>query len=228
MFRRVALAMFIVLSLGVAQAADVLSHAQKVTCKIMAGPSAVLTGVVIAVDEQFVYTITAGHGWPGPVGMSCFTRFYHNGYESAPLKATLIFKVYNPVTTEDLAMVRTPVSEFEGYPVPTEIAELAGEDYKVKDGDKLITYGCPSGKWPRGIVGHSLKTFKKDRIRFSPAPEGGQSGSGIFNTEGKLVGIILWQNGESSSHHKVKEIRDGWVQKMLERILKAVAPKEED
>jgi hypothetical protein len=225
MFRRTALAILIALSLGlsgVANAADVLSHAQKVTCKIMAGPNAVLTGIVIAQDKDFVYTITAGHGWQGPTGMQCFTRFYHNGYQSAPLKSTLIFKSYNPVSTDDLAMVRTPVSEFEDYPLPEEVVKLAGEDYRVKDGDKLITYGCPEGKWPRGIVGHATKTFKKDRIRFLPAPEGGQSGSGIFNKDGELVGMILWQSGEASSHHKIRDIRSGWLKKMVENIIKSV------
>lgn len=121
----------------------------------------------------------------------------YEGHHSLPMKADVEWAVLNNDFEKNqyydvayLSIDREPIDLFYGPPTISEF----GESFKISD--SIYTFGCPSLFWCFGTKGRIFGIKKKTRCFFIyPHPVGGQSGSGIFNEENKLLGIVIADNG---------------------------------
>lgn len=62
-----------------------------------------------------------------------------------------------------------------------------------KEGEWLVTYGCPKGMWPVMRL-HTYLAQNKEGINLMPYSDPGTSGSPIVNMQGRYVGILNKSN----------------------------------
>lgn len=149
------------------------------------------TGFVIAQDNEYFWIMTAGHVAQKKGNLRCI--FYSNGHQSHYMHATTIWVIYKEKTLSDLALIKLPKSEFGDYPTPKPLC-LAKANHSINIDEVVVSAGCETGRWPSGWRGNILEV-NEDCIKVRPATPSGRSGSPVVNSTGKVIGMVIWQDG---------------------------------
>lgn len=167
------------------------------TCRIKTGSGGVGTGVIFKETESDLYILTAAHviiNRRGGPELSLRIRLYNSGEMSHEIPAYNVAAHFQPNSTLDIAIIKVEKKDLRDYPIPKPIP-IADETYTIKEGDTILSYGCPSGYWPSGWKG-KVNIAEKGRTVFKPYAIPGRSGSGIFDKDGtKVIGVLIWKNG---------------------------------
>lgn len=180
-----------------ASAAIMVSAAQasipdaiQATCRILDGEGGVGTGCVFSVQRGYVWVQTNAHVVENLPTVYC--EFFREGRQSKPLAGRVYARVNN--NEVDAAIVAIPEVAFAGMtpkPIP-----IAPQNYVAKQGDVIVSVGCPNAHWPSAFAGHILGYRGTDMI-FEPSPDKGRSGSAIFDANGdKIIGLLFARNRE--------------------------------
>lgn len=120
-----------------------------------------------------------------------------------PVKASLVYTTaYSKMY--DIAVLKLSSDEYKrSASKPCEI----GNSSLVRDGDGVIAYGNPQGTGLSVTSGEISKTINLvnvdgvyNRLLKTSAPiNGGNSGGGLFNAEGKLIGIVNAKKNDDPS-----------------------------
>lgn len=208
MFRKIILMAAILLSTwGIAEAKPLnLNEIQQAVCRVTApqgfGEQAKGTGTCVGETSDGYYILTNAHVVGRASNVSL--EFFRGGYKTGLIPAQVVWKAYNRNSSHDFAVCKVMKQYFGEY--PPRIIPLAPQEYKLQEGYYIASMGCPGGRWAQGWEGH-IKFDETNRVVFSPAPIGGQSGSGLVvcipDDKGELhsrIGAVLtWRVGEGSS-----------------------------
>tara|TARA_Y100000004_G_scaffold124830_1_gene140412 strand:- start:1309 stop:1956 length:648 start_codon:yes stop_codon:yes gene_type:complete len=166
------------------------------TCRISTGVSSG-TGIIFKEDEDELFILTAAHVLlddKGSAQLNLSVKLYNSGKISHAIPAYNVFAHYMPKTTLDIAVIKIRKADLLSYPKP-DVIPLAEKDYEIKEGDIILSFGCPQGFWPSGWKGNVV-IAEQGRTVVRPYAIPGRSGSGIFDKEGtKVIGIIIWRSG---------------------------------
>jgi hypothetical protein len=181
--------------------ADVESALDAVV-KVKAG-NATGTGTIFLVDKGHVHILTNAHV---AATKDVNILFYRQGYESPPIPGQTAWRATGgkePGTDNDLAVVTVETSRLGYTPPAMPIAPLSKNP---KDGQTMITVGCPSGLWPQLFRGHIMKTAsgRDSATTFYPPPKGGRSGSAVYDREcNQIIGVVAWVIGDPQGGQSV-------------------------
>lgn len=163
------------------------------------------SGTVVGQSPTSYYILTNAH----VVGNARTVQleFFRGGLKTPPLPANVIWKQKIDGRDVDFAICEISKSYFGSY--PPRIIPLAPPSYNLKPGYYISCVGCDNGRWARGWEG-IIRQDERTRVIFTPAPIGGQSGSGIMvlipDSNGVLhtrVGAILtWRIGHATDDEK--------------------------
>ncbi|MEM0465834.1 MAG: serine protease [Candidatus Pacearchaeota archaeon] len=145
------------------------------------------TGTIIGIKGDSAYVLTAGHLFRENSGRYPLQIdvFDSNSNQVKSITGQLI----NYDLKNDIALVRIPV--FEGITT----AKVAGKDYVPKVGEGIFSVGCTFGQNPSCSSGNIVSidrysNFPNIETKEIPGAEQGRSGGGLFNSEGKLIGVL--------------------------------------
>jgi hypothetical protein len=181
-----------------AEIADCIAATCRIRHPLPGGRADVGTGTVIRSDAQAVLILTAAHVTGRPTTDEALTvETWHRGCQSRPFPARCVWRSYlpTPQAYRDVALVSVDPAHFAGLLPP---AMPLGDD-DLAAGQTIVTVGCPSAAWPSAQVGHILMTEQGQGAvaKFLPIPEGGRSGSALFDQAGtKIVGLLAWAAAE--------------------------------
>jgi hypothetical protein len=197
MYRSILASLIIVLWGFVQASAEVpdisLNYISKSACRVSAGPNRG-SGVAIAIDSNFVYVLTNAHVVDKYSTVN--VEFYRYGAKTNPLKSNVNGRVINQ--DQDFAILSVPRNGF-GDSLP-EIIPLAPPTYQIKPNTYFATAGHPFSRDMTAREGRILRE-EGSRIIFTPPPDSGQSGSGMFvkiADKVYVVGIITFKSGDYS------------------------------
>ena len=146
------------------------------------------SGTCVGIVDGYVWTITNAHVIRkayGPVSV----QWYWKGWEGND-KMPAEIKLVRDEEAVDLAILRQSVAAFGGR-LPG-VGKLPPEDFRLQKNAIVYTVGCPHGSHPTllecRIIGP--ETWRAG-IQFSPRPEQGRSGSGIWSADGKYLVALL-------------------------------------
>ena len=175
-----------------------LNEIQHATCRVTAG-NGMGTGTCVGEDDHNYYVLTNAH----VIGQArnVYLEFFKSGYKTNKLTASVVWKSFYERSDYDFAICAIPKSVFGKH--PPRVIHLAPRGYISEPGNYIASMGCPNGHWVQGWEGHVTKD-SNSRILFTPAPVGGQSGSGLImlvrDKTGELhsrVGAVLtWRIGQ--------------------------------
>lgn len=168
-----------------------LNYISKAACRVSAGPNRG-SGVAVSLDAKYVYVLTNAHVVESYQTVS--VEFYRYGAKTNPLQST----VYSKILTQDkdFAILSVPRNSF-GNTLP-EIIPLVPPTYQLKPNTYFATAGHPFSRDMTAREG-LIKGEEGSRIIFTPPPDQGQSGSGMFVRIGDkvyVVGIITFKSGD--------------------------------
>ena len=116
---------------------------------------------------------------------------FRNGFLTDPSEQA---KAYWSILKDgmDVSLTKLPKDQ---VPEGLAVTPLAPKGYEPAVGQKILTHGCSSGRWPRCRVGH-IDKIENGRIWYSPPSIGGDSGSAGFDETGtQVIGLTAWSNG---------------------------------
>jgi len=175
-----------------------LSEVLEGTCRIHAGNS-IGSGVIYYEDNKSYYALTNYHVVSNNNNVQL--RLFSEGYRTYPIPGTVTFRAYRPGVSLDVAIVQFSKAALGNYH-PT-VIPLAPKGYKVASNSIVCSAGCPRGRTAMAWYGR-VRSSNNGVISFNPAPESGQSGSGLIvqvpDAEGDLhsmiAGIVAWNVNE--------------------------------
>jgi len=138
------------------------------------------SGTVFEVSAGRIFLVTNAHV---ATRRAVDVEFWKDGHASRKVPGTTIWAD----SDTDLAVLSVPASELGG--VLPEVIPLAPPETVLRPGETIGSVGCPGGNWPTGFEGHVLG-YDDGRIAYQPPPANGRSGSALFNTAGRIVGVI--------------------------------------
>ena len=175
-----------------------LDQLLEATCRVGVS-DAYGTGTVVSHKQNLYYILTNAH----VVGKNdvATVEFFTKGIKTLPIKADVVWKVYQRGTSVDFALLTIPDNAIKGW--SPRVIELAPRSFSMRDGDYIKSAGCPEARWPMAWEGSALNVGS--RVIFTPPPTGGQSGSGVFvqtrNASGaietRLGAIVTWRIGDN-------------------------------
>lgn len=178
-----------------ADAPDIcLNEISKAACRVSAGPNRG-SGVAIYLDETYVYVLTNAHVIESYNNIT--VEFYKYGAKTTPLPCKINGKVMD--TYRDFAILSVSRNYF-GNMLPN-IIPLVPPDYKIVANTYFATAGNPFSRDMTAREGRILGMEGNSRILFTPPPDQGQSGSGLFVRIGDKIyvaGIITFKSGDYS------------------------------
>ena len=168
-----------------------LNYIAKAACRVTAG-NARGSGVAVHEDDTNIYVLTNAHVIGRNVNVN--VEFYKYGVKTNPIVGRTHGAVLN--RDQDFAIIYIPKTSF-GIDKPN-IIPLAPPSYSPRPNTYFATAGNP---FSRDMITREGIILKSDgpRIYFSPPPDNGQSGSGLFvNIDGKVyvAGIITFKSGD--------------------------------
>jgi hypothetical protein len=169
-----------------------LNYISKSACRVAAGSSRG-SGVAVHQDDNKIYVLTNAHVI-GNNKNNIRLEFYKFGAKSLPLSAEFSGSILTQ--DRDFAIISVDKALFGGM-LP-EVIPLAPPGFIPQHNSYFATAGSPFG---RDLMVREGKILKGDNVRiyFSPPPENGQSGSGLFVNIGGIVyvaGIVTAKSGE--------------------------------
>ncbi len=138
------------------------------------------TGTVFGKTKREYTVGTNAHVVEGSNSITC--QFFGDGYP-VNVDATLWRMMYRD--GEDFAVLTIPREALEEYDPPILPLAPYGRAAVVKD-EPISSAGCPKAREPMAWKGRNIGEFGKIRT-FKPAPEQGQSGSGIAQWNGDYL-----------------------------------------
>lgn len=158
------------------------------------------TGTVFGKTKREYTVGTNAHVVEGSNSITC--QFFGDGYP-VNVDATLWRMMYKD--GEDFAVLTIPREKLEEYAPP--ILPLAPYSRAaVVKNEPISSAGCPKAREPMAWKGRNIGEFGKIRT-FKPAPEQGQSGSGIAQWNGdflELRSILCYQmDGDSAPREEM-------------------------
>ena len=160
----------------------------RATCLIDSG-NRLGTGVVFEVDNNNVWILTAGHIATGPTTTAIHCTFWNDDNTSVAAVVTGKATKVQHTPQCDAAVVVVSRSQFGSY-TPTAIP-VVDRGLVIPKSTHLFTVVCSRGNPPAINFVRALG-YKGSKLAFTPAPVSGDSGGGIFNTEGtELLGLVI-------------------------------------
>ena len=149
------------------------------------------TGFVIREDKDSLYILTAGHVISN--SMSNMSVFLYSDVEESHSINSETLSVIHDVWSQsnDIALLKIAKKDFKGYklPKPVKLAKT-----RPIMGDTTYSVGTPSGNWPTLFRTKTIVS-NPNYLRLDMSIEKGRSGSGVFNKNEELVGVVIWSNG---------------------------------
>lgn len=155
----------------------------------------ICTGIVYKEDDEYIYILSAGHCASHTKVVN--VQLYTNPEPSDWVESDVLFATYITHTTEDISVIRSKKSNFGKYPIPKPIS-LAKNFSTIRKNDEIFSCGCSDGNWPTLFRGF-IETVTDVEINIHPSVINGRSGSGLFNKNGEIIGIVVMTNGECVS-----------------------------
>ncbi|MCR5565102.1 MAG: S1C family serine protease [Gammaproteobacteria bacterium] len=162
------------------------------------------SGVIYQIDSNTAYIVTNYHviyynGANSPVSDSIYVYLYGMEYDQYGLKATFI----GGSMLYDIAVLKVESNIFSDSSYPYHAVTLGNND-ELNVGETILAVGNPEGSGlsvTNGIVSvkeETISMYLADRstvtdrrvIRIDAAVNGGNSGGGLYNEKGELVGIV--------------------------------------
>lgn len=170
-----------------------LSECIDATCRVSCGDGRG-TGCCIQVSGGYVWVLTNAHVADRS---TAWCEFYRYGHPSRKMEG----KVVARDTRIDAAIIAVHESHFEGYLPPA--MPIAGAEYSARPGATLVSVGCANGHWPSLWRGYAIGQSEMN-LTFRPGPEGGRSGSAIFDADGtRIVGLLRARDGSKVTDNSV-------------------------
>jgi len=167
-----------------------LSECIDATCRVHNG-RVVGSGCCIQISDDYVWVLTNAHV---ATQSRAWCEFYRAGHASRKMEGQVAYRDQSI----DAAIIAIHKSHFQGHLPPA--IPVAAANYKVQPGETITSVGCAEGHWPSAWRGHAIgySGTKVIDLRFRPAPEGGRSGSAIFDAEGtRIVALLKQRNSQS-------------------------------
>jgi S1-C subfamily serine protease len=175
---------------------DYYSHIVRLNAKVLKNPEVSLQATGFAISRNLI--MTAGHFCAtAEIGMAMgvLGSGVHYSYmddqnieESSDL--IIVNYVMDEVNNQDICILKKKNHGIK----PVEFAKLSSIDI----GDKLTIVGAPLGVFPTKTEGHvtlldggETLSYLKNYLVTSVPSYGGNSGSPIFDEEGKVVGMLV-------------------------------------
>lgn len=93
----------------------------------------------------------------------------------------------------DVAVLSTqPCPDPRLAPTPLNISRI---DSSINN-ERIATIGCPAAQWPSLVTGRLMRPGDAT-IATTPEPLQGRSGSPILDVEGRVLGLLTWQDDQS-------------------------------
>lgn len=177
-----------------------LENCLDATCRVSVAAGAgrsLGTGCVFAVSPaagppEKLFVLTNAHV-AGRVGTRAACEFWHRGYGSREIPGVVVWSVMHAAAYHDLAIIELDarrLAPFVPRPIP-----LGSPADAAREGQTIVSAGCPLGRWPSLWKGHAFSRAGPV-VHFKPAPENGRSGSALFDAAGtKIIGLIAWNSG---------------------------------
>lgn len=114
--------------------------------------------------------------------------YWNNGKQRGTISAPVQDAWFKDKAAKDISTTMVPKSAFPG---PMPVLPYAPRGYKPRVGQLVISGACSDGRWPRPRVGR-IAFVEPGLIYCEPPSIGGDSGSGIYDETGKLIGRTAW------------------------------------
>lgn len=114
------------------------------------------------------------------------------------IRGDVVWRAYNVNAPWDFAVIWVNAATLKREIDPPYI-QIAGPGVKPGRGAKILSAGCPDGRFAQSWGGSIVDYYDEKTAVFTPPPVPGQSGSGIFEViDGELyqVGVLTWLFGE--------------------------------
>ncbi len=147
------------------------------------------TGTLIDSRQGEALVLTCGHIFrssegKGPIAVTLFQV----GPDGVTEKTTVAGKLQNFDLERDLALVSIRLNE------PVRAVAVAPVGTKLGPGVQVTSVGCNHGQLPTAVVSKVNSTDRyqgPSNVEVAGAPVEGRSGGGLFNAEGRLVGVCF-------------------------------------
>ena len=114
------------------------------------------------------------------------------------IRGKVVWRAYDINRPWDFATLEADAATLKREIDPPYI-QIAGPGVKPGRGAKILSAGCPDGRFAQSWGGSIVDYYDEKTAVFTPPPVPGQSGSGIFEViDGELyqVGVLTWLFGE--------------------------------
>lgn len=114
------------------------------------------------------------------------------------IRGKVVWRAYDINRPWDFATLEADAATLKREIDPPYI-QIAGPGVKPGRGAKILSAGCPDGRFAQAWGGSIVDYYDEKTAVFTPPPVPGQSGSGIFEViDGELyqVGVLTWLFGE--------------------------------
>lgn len=150
------------------------------------------SGTIISSDNGRTLVLTCGHICRGMTNQgSMEVDIFHRGEMK-----TYVGKVLRFDLKADVGLLEIPTDV--SYPH----SPIAGADYRVKKGDRVVSVGCGGGEDPT-LQKHKVLSLNRylgpDHLECSGEPIEGRSGGGLFSEDGSVVGVCFARDPEYHS-----------------------------
>jgi len=189
------LVLLVLLFIGCGQAATVdkfsprVKNAYHSTCKV-SGEIGAGTGILLDTG----YILTAGHvvdkNFDGKLQldeMECYVEFFSPNTAQVLTGTVIMIGDYINDSSQDVAVIALPLGSPRGS-----VSLISSETYDLLPyGEDVFTLGCPRGKSPKlfsGLLEYSDVESNIARASFTSIM--GNSGGGVYSSNGNLIGII--------------------------------------
>ncbi len=216
------------------QIMDVVDKVTPMTVRVE-GPNGLGSGVLVTDNKGSLYILTNGHVTQGNDFKRADNEFkdgvYHikvyNGsdadkpieFDAAPVVLSNGQRAYSDPEKHDLALLQLPPDvKLPNNIKPIVLRDMASDPLRV--GEPVITVGNPFGERDSvsfGIISHKDRVITLDldhHIQTDASMNPGNSGGGLFDIKGRLVGINTW--GYRGAGGVGGSIRIDYIKKVLE------------
>lgn len=122
-------------------------------------------------------------------------------YLQRSILGEVVWRAYDVNRPWDFAVIEADAATLKREIDPPYI-QIAGPGVKPGRGAKILSAGCPDGRFAQAWGGSIVDYYDEKTAVFTPPPVPGQSGSGIFEEidgELYLVGVLTWLFGEKGN-----------------------------
>lgn len=199
---------------------DAIDSTVRISRPIDFGAKKIVGSGVILDETEDHYVVMTNRHVAGIVGVSNSIDCFNWGYKKKTVSSSTKDAWYRKKGAIDLAILHVSKKSLPGE-MP--VISLADSKSELKQGDRIITVGSSSGRWPRTRIGHVNK-IQDGLIYYTPTSIPGDSGGPVFSADGKnVVGITAWyyrdrsgkQFGLAMSANRIRDIMAGKAKSII-------------